>query len=88
MRRMQNKLSTAQRRLLPPLLSTLLATAAAAGCTTQTAYQTGQEWQRQQCLKLQDRDERQRCEKSNATSYERYREEAEAARHSAPPPPR
>jgi hypothetical protein len=81
MRRMQNKLSKA-------LLSSLLAVVTVSGCTTQDFYQTGQEWQRQQCMKLQDRDERQRCEKSTATSYERYREEAEAARRSAPPPPR
>lgn len=51
-----------------------------AGCSTQYAYGVGQEWQRQQCQKLQDLDERRRCEKSTATSYERYQQEAQASK--------
>jgi hypothetical protein len=49
-------------------------------CTTETLYLSAQQWQRQECQKLQDRDERSRCEKSTARSYEQYKAEAEAAR--------
>lgn len=52
----------------------------AAACSTQTLYDTGQAWQRQECQKLQDRDERVRCEKSTARSFEDY--QAEVARTS------
>ena len=48
-------------------------------CTSQELYQTGQGWQLQECRKLQDSAERSRCEKSNATSYERYEAERKAA---------
>jgi hypothetical protein len=48
-------------------------------CTTQMAYNTGQEWQKEQCRKLPDLAERQRCEKSNAMTYDKYKAEAEAA---------
>jgi hypothetical protein len=53
-------------------------------CTTQQLYQTGQGWQKQECQRIQDREERGRCEKSAALSYERYKAEAEAAKK--PPP--
>jgi hypothetical protein len=53
------------------------------GCSSQELYQTGQGWQKQECKKLQDRDERSRCEKSAATSYERYQAEVEAAKKPA-----
>jgi hypothetical protein len=51
-----------------------------AGCSTQVLYNSAQAWQKQECLKLQDRDERTRCEKSAARSYEDY--QAEAAKKS------
>jgi hypothetical protein len=50
------------------------------GCSTQMAYNTGQEWQKEQCRKLPDLAERQRCEKSSAMTYDKYKAEAEAAR--------
>jgi hypothetical protein len=49
------------------------------GCSAQGLYQIGQGWQRQECQRLQAPDERARCEKSTATSYEGYRAEAGAA---------
>ena len=64
--------------LLAPLILPL------AACTSQQLYHAGQGWQKQECQKLQDRDERQRCEKSAATSYERYQAEADAAKKPAP----
>jgi hypothetical protein len=58
------------------LASTLLLIA----CSTRVLYDSAQGWQRQECQKLQDRDERVRCEKSTARSFEDY--QAEAARTS------
>jgi len=49
-----------------------------AGCSTQMAYYSGQGWQRQQCFKIEDMQQRQRCLKSASTSYEDYQREAEA----------
>ena len=63
-----------------PGLFTLCALAglAAAGCSTQTAYHSGQGWQRQQCFKIEDMQQRQRCLKSASTSYEDYQREVES----------
>ncbi len=76
---------------MSPLTSTAASIAAACllaaalpACTSQELYQTGQGWQRQECQKLLDRDERARCEKSTALSYEKYRAEVEAAKRPAP----
>ena len=55
-----------------------------AGCSSQQLYIVGQGWQKQECQKLADLSERQRCEKSNAMSYERYKAEADAAKHPKP----
>ena len=49
--------------------------ALAAGCSTQMAYNSGQGWQRQQCFKIDDPQQRQRCLKSASTSYEDYQRE-------------
>jgi hypothetical protein len=51
-----------------------------AACSSQQLYNTGQGWQQQECRKLPDVAERQRCEKSSALSYERYQAEREAAK--------
>ena len=64
-----------------PMLSLLLPMA---GCTSQELYRVGQGWQKQECRKLQDREHHQRCEKSAATSYERYQAEVEATKKPAP----
>lgn len=50
------------------------------GCSSQQLYGAGQQWQRTECNKLNDRDERTRCERSAATSYESYKSQAEAAK--------
>lgn len=55
--------------------------AALAGCSSQELYSVGQGWQQQECRKLADLAERQRCEKSSAMSYERYKAEVEAAKN-------
>ncbi len=48
------------------------------GCASPTAYYTGQSWQKQQCFKIDDPQQRQRCLKSASTSYEDYQRETEA----------
>ena len=60
--------------------TSLLLAALLPACTTQDFYNTGQAWQKQECLRLKDLDERRRCEKSTAVSYDRYRAEADATR--------
>jgi hypothetical protein len=58
-----------------PILLVLLSVA---GCSTRQLYSTGQSWQRQECLRLPDLAERDRCMRSTARSYDEFR--AEAAR--------
>jgi hypothetical protein len=60
-------------------LLALCTAACTSACTTQMAYNTGQEWQKEQCRKLLDTAERQRCEKSNAMAYDQYKAASEAA---------
>lgn len=50
-----------------------------AGCSSQQLYATGQGWQKQECQKILEREQRVRCEQSAATSFERYQAEAAAA---------
>ena len=65
-----------------PLFMMLAAAAAVAlaGCSSQQLYATGQGWQKQECQKILEREQRTRCEQSAATSYERYQAEAAAAK--------
>jgi len=51
----------------------------AAGCSTQTAYYSAQGWQRQQCFKIDDLQQRQRCLKSASTSHEDYQRASDKA---------
>jgi hypothetical protein len=51
-----------------------------AGCSSQQLYATGQQWQRNECRKLVDQDERMRCEQSVATPFERYQTQAEGVK--------
>jgi len=60
------------------LLCALGALTGLAACSTQTAYHSTQNWQRQQCFKIDDVQQRQRCLKSASTSYEDYRRETES----------
>jgi hypothetical protein len=48
-------------------------------CSWQQLYGVGQAWQRNECFKINDQQERSRCLSSSSTSYERYKREAEAA---------
>lgn len=45
-----------------------------AACSERQTFLIGQEWQRQQCLQLNDALERDRCLEDAGIPYERYRE--------------
>jgi hypothetical protein len=59
---------------------TVLATAWLHGCSSQQVYGAGQAWQRLECNKIIDTQERDRCMKSASTSYDEYKRQAEAAK--------
>ena len=54
------------------------------GCSSQQLYATSQGWQKQECQKILEREQRMRCEQSAATSYERYQADATAAKKPSP----
>jgi hypothetical protein len=56
------------------------ALAGLAACSTQTAYLSAQGWQRQQCFRIDDAQQRQRCLNSASTSYEDYQRESGTVR--------
>lgn len=45
-------------------------------CTNQQLYGAGQAWQKNECQRLQDTDQRARCMRSTATSYEEYKRQS------------
>lgn len=49
------------------------------GCTTQQLYSTGQSWQRNECTRMLDQWERERCLSNAGTSYETYKKQSGAA---------
>ncbi len=53
--------------------------AALPACSSRAVYQTVQGWQQQECRKISDAAERQRCMASTAGSYDDYRRAREAA---------
>jgi len=57
-----------------------LAALALGGCSNRALYQTVQGWQQQECRKIADAAERQRCMASTAGSYDDYRRAREAAK--------
>lgn len=46
------------------------------GCTPQQLYATGQAYQRNQCLRLPDQRESERCLSKASTTYEEYKRDA------------
>jgi hypothetical protein len=63
------------RKLLFVLLP-LVPVPAMVACGTETAYLSLQQWQKNECGRLPDHEERTRCEKNASLTYERYRAEA------------
>jgi len=49
-------------------------------CSSQQLYATGQQWQKSECRKIEDRAERTRCERSSETAYDSYKAQTETAR--------
>ena len=61
------------------VVALVLLSASLAACSSRAVYQTMQGWQQQECRKLPDAAERQRCLNSTAASYDDYRRQREAA---------
>jgi hypothetical protein len=53
---------------------------AMAGCTWQQAYSSTQGWQQNQCYRLVEQTERERCLANASTSYDDYRRQIEGAK--------
>ncbi len=51
------------------------------GCSTATMYESTKAWQRNECQKLQDKAERDRCLASNNASYDTYRKQTETGKN-------
>jgi hypothetical protein len=64
---------------LIPVLFALNLTA----CSSQQLYGAGQEWQKNECNKIIDTQERTRCMSSAKTAYEDYKRQSEAAKGTA-----
>lgn len=60
----------------------LLAVALSA-CTSQQWYGAGQGWQKNECHKIIDANERSRCLKNADTNYDAYQRQADDAKGSA-----
>lgn len=54
--------------------------AALAGCASPQSYGAGQAWQRNECYKIDDAQERGRCLASASTSYDDYKRQTENAK--------
>jgi hypothetical protein len=67
-----------KRFLLVPLAALAVVNVLGA-CSSQQLYGAGQAWQRNECIKINDQQERSRCLASSAASYEQYQREARAA---------
>ena len=57
------------------LLTLLCALGLAAGCSSEQAYSAGQNWQRNQCARIPDRAEYDRCMADANRSYDTYKRE-------------
>ncbi len=51
----------------------------ASGCTAQQLHSTGQSWQRNECTRMLDQWERERCLSNANTPYETYKKQSGAA---------
>ncbi|MDP2064988.1 MAG: hypothetical protein Q8K38_03360 [Burkholderiaceae bacterium] len=67
-------------QVLRALITATALASALAGCSMQQLYGTGQAWQRSECNKIIDTQERNRCAASTQTSYEDYRRQSDAAK--------
>jgi hypothetical protein len=58
----------------------LLAALSLCACSSQQAYSAGQSWQRNECGKIIDSQERDRCLERTSTSYDTYKQQTGAAK--------
>lgn len=59
------------------VFASLTLAALLAGCSSGQFYASGQDWQRHECNKLPDSQERGRCLKNAGMSYDTYKRQAE-----------
>lgn len=67
-------------KILPILITTAALASGLAGCSMQQLYGTGQAWQRSECNKIVDTQERNRCAASTQTSYEDYKRQSDGVK--------
>jgi hypothetical protein len=65
-----------------PLVVVSVGAIALPNCSSQQLYGAGQEWQKNECNKIMDTQERSHCMSSAKTSYEDYKRQSEAAKGS------
>jgi hypothetical protein len=58
-----------------------IAAVALQGCSSQQLYATGQAWQQNECNKIVDMQERQRCMSKASSSYDTYQRQATEAKN-------
>jgi hypothetical protein len=63
----------------------ILSIACLSGCSSQQLYGVGQGWQRNECNRIIDLQERNRCTAGANKSYEEYKRQSEAAEGAKPP---
>lgn len=54
------------------ILACVAAATLTSACSSRQAYDSGQAWQRNECNRIADAQERQRCMNSASTSYDSY----------------
>ena len=67
------------------ILASVTLAALLVGCSTEQFYASGQNWQRNECNKLLDSQERGRCLKNADASYDSYKRQAESLKLSSRP---
>jgi len=58
----------------------VLAALSLSACTHEQLYGTGQAWQRNQCTRIPDKAEFDRCMAAASTSYDSYKKQTESAK--------
>ena len=61
-------------------LSAVVAMSSLSACTTEQMYGSGQAWQRNQCSRMPDKADADRCAAQAGTTYETYKRQSELER--------